>query len=595
MELRPYQQEAVDSVYDHLRTRSDNPCIVLPTAAGKSLVSAQMATDVVTRWNGRVLILAHVKELLEQNASKVRALCPHLDVGVYSAGLNSRDTDHAVIVAGIQSVYKRACELGRFDIVIVDEAHLIPPDGEGMYRQFFADAMVVNPHMRVVGMTATAYRLKGGTICQPENILNHICYEKGVKEMIAEGWICPLKSKGGIAKANLDNLHKRAGEFISTEVEEAMDRPSLVKAACAEIVELTRDRKSVLVFTAGVEHCEHVAAELAKQSGDVVEIVTGKTPSGERAEIYARFRGEHVAADLLGGVKPVVKYLVNVKVATTGLDVPNIDCVVILTSTASAGLYVQIVGRVFRLSPETGKIDGLVLDYGGNVLRHGPVDDIKLSDSNGGKGGGEAPAKECEQCHALVHAGYTVCPECGAEFPRPKAEATHDANASSEGIISGEVTDTDYEVSRTDYRLWEKKDRKTGELLSRTLRIDYTIDSGMGGFFSLTKSEWACPEHKGYAKGKFDAWWCKRSSEAIPTNVEDALEIAQNGGLAETKAITVRTVAGEKFDSIVAHVVGDLPPRSDGSEERDNSYIAAPVVAEVDPSNPPLTVDEIPF
>ncbi len=113
--------------------------------------------DAVTKWNGRVLVLAHVKELLEQNAEKIRQLCPDLSVGVYSAGLKSRDTDQSVIVAGIQSVYRRACELDRFDLIIVDECHLLPPDGEGRYQQFLADTKKVNPNVRLIGLTATPY------------------------------------------------------------------------------------------------------------------------------------------------------------------------------------------------------------------------------------------------------------------------------------------------------------------------------------------------------------------------------------------------------------------------------------------------------
>ena len=112
MQLRPYQQEAVQAVYDYLRRHDDNPCVVAPTAAGKSWIIAQIATDAVTRWDGRVLILAHVKELLEQNADKVRRLC-QIPIGIYSAGLRRRDTEHPVIVAGIQSIYKRACEEAR--------------------------------------------------------------------------------------------------------------------------------------------------------------------------------------------------------------------------------------------------------------------------------------------------------------------------------------------------------------------------------------------------------------------------------------------------------------------------------------------------
>ena len=151
MTLRDYQHAAVEAVYDHLRTRDDNPCVVIPTAGGKTPVMASVCQDAVTLWNGRVIILAHVKELLEQTADKLNAICPEVRYGVYSAGLKRRDTDRPVIVAGIQSVYQRACEFDPFDLVIVDEAHLIPPEGDGMYRQFIADARVVARGIAWVG------------------------------------------------------------------------------------------------------------------------------------------------------------------------------------------------------------------------------------------------------------------------------------------------------------------------------------------------------------------------------------------------------------------------------------------------------------
>src|SRR5262245_29760470 len=126
MELRPYQVDAVEAIYRHLRERDDNPVVVIPTAGGKTPVLATICRDAVVRWNGRVLVVSHVKELLEQAVDKLRLVCPELPVGVYSAGLNRRDTAHRVIVAGVQSIYKRAAELDAFDLVIVDEAHLIP-------------------------------------------------------------------------------------------------------------------------------------------------------------------------------------------------------------------------------------------------------------------------------------------------------------------------------------------------------------------------------------------------------------------------------------------------------------------------------------
>ena len=157
MELRPYQNEAVQAVYDHLRSRDDNPCVVIPTGGGKTPVIATICRDAVNLWNGRVVILAHVKELLEQAADKLRHIAPEVPLGVYSAGLKRKDIGYAVTVAGIQSIWKKACDLGPVDLVVIDEAHMVPAEDDGMYRQFIADARR-NPQVRIVGLTATPYR-----------------------------------------------------------------------------------------------------------------------------------------------------------------------------------------------------------------------------------------------------------------------------------------------------------------------------------------------------------------------------------------------------------------------------------------------------
>ena len=239
----------------------------------------------------------------------------------------------------------------------MDEAHLISSEGDGMYRTFLADMKVINPHVRVIGLTATPFRLKGGLICKPENILNEICYEAGLKEMIQQGYLSPLISRAGRAEANLANLHIRGGEFISDEVAAAMDNDALVTSACREIVELTRDRKSVLIFTASVDHCKHVAEKIQAFSGKECAIVTGDTSPAERAEIIARFKGEFIPADLFGTPKPPLKFLANVNVLTCGFDAPNTDCVVMLRPTNSPGLLIQCAGRGTRLSPDTGKVN----------------------------------------------------------------------------------------------------------------------------------------------------------------------------------------------------------------------------------------------
>jgi len=540
MNLRPYQSDSVAAVYAHLRTRDDNPCVVIPTGGGKTPVIATICRDAVGPWNGRVVILAHVKELLEQAADKLRHIAPDVPVGIYSAGLKRKDLGYAVTIAGIQSIYQRACDLGPVDLLIVDEAHLIPPDGEGMYRQFIADAKVVNPLVRVIGLTATPFRMKSGPICEPGNILNHVCFEVGVRELIIQGFLSPLRTKAGLQRVSTDDLHVRAGEFVASEVEDLMDKDALVEGACAEIVEHTRERSATLIFSSGIRHGQHIVEVLKSRHGVECGFVSGDTPAGVRSGILDRFRSG------------TLKYLCNVNVLTTGFDAPHIDCVALVRPTMSPGLYYQMVGRGFRLHP--GKADCLVLDFGGNVLRHGPVDAIRVAADD--RGEGEAPAKECPQCHALIAAGYQTCPQCGHQFPEPNKQK-HEAQASTEGILSGQTTREEHHVSETTYHVHMKRNDPSAPL---TMRAEYRV--GFNRYFR----EWVCFDHTGYARTKAEAWWRARSVEPVPGGTEEAVELARAGALAPTLQITVEKKAGEQFERVVAHRLGDKPPRLDSEE-----------------------------
>lgn len=537
--LRPYQRAAVDAVYEHLRASEDNPCVVIPTGGGKTPIIATICRDAVLRWGGRVLVLAHVKELLEQTADKLRRMAPGVAVGIYSAGLNRRDETRPVTVAGIQSIYKRACDFDPFDIVIVDEAHLIPPDGEGMYRQFLAAAKQINPRLRVVGLTATPFRMKSGLICEPGGFLNSVCYEIGVRELIVNGFLSPLITKSGQVRADLSGLHVRGGEFVAEEVAATMDIPELVAAACAEIVQYTAARHSCLIFAASVAHADHIRLAL-ESLGQACGVVFGDTPDADRRRTLDDFQSGRL------------KYLANVNVLTTGYDATNIDCVSLLRPTNSPGLYYQMVGRGFRLHP--GKADCLVLDFAGNVLLHGPVDKITLRETAKAAGGasGDAPAKECPACHALIAAGFSICPDCGFEFPQPES-AKHDATASEAGILSGQVTFNTYKVNRVWYSRHVKRTAGQGD--PATLRVDYLV--GLD-----TKSEWVCLEHPpgSFPHRKAVAWWKARTSCPVPDDIFLAVEIADAGGLAEALEITVRSEAGEKFDRITDYVLGERPP-----------------------------------
>ena len=561
IELRPYQREAVDAIYGHLRSRDDNPCVVIPTGGGKTPVMATLCRDAVQRWQGRVLILAHVKELLEQAVEKVHQVDPDLwhQTGIYSAGLRSRDTDKPIIIAGIQSVYRRACELDAFDLVIIDEAHMIPPEGDGRYRTYLADAVKVNPNLRVIGLTATPFRMKSGLLCSPEGVLNHVCYEIGVRELIVQGFLCPLVTKSGAEPLDTSGLHVRAGEFVAGEVEALMDTEERIQAACQEIVEQAEGRQSVLIFTSGVQHGEHVAAALRAEAGAEVGAVFGETQTSERNDVLDRFKAEQL------------KYLVNVNVLTTGFDAPNIDCIAMLRPTLSPGLYYQMVGRGFR--PNPGKDDCLVLDFGGNVLRHGPVDAIRIDEKERSRAG-EAPAKQCPECRSLVATGYALCPDCGFSFPPPEREA-HDPTASTAGILSDQVEIEEYQVQSVFYSVHHK--RGASDDAPKTLRVEYQVGLGQ------VQSEWICFEHMGWPRANARSCWRQRSKALVPETSSEAEVLASTGALCETRSIIVRTAVGDKYPTIIGYVLGEKPSwREPGEDDDDDSTSVIPAFDDED-------------
>jgi len=368
----------------------------------------------------------------------------------------------------------------------------------------------------------------------------------------------------------------RAGEFIAGEAEAAMDTDALVRSACAEIVEQTRDRRAVLIFASGVEHGRHIQRTLEQEHQVECGFITGDTPPDVRAELIARFKGRGQTG--LWSSREPLKYLCNVNVLTTGFDAPNIDCVALLRPTMSPGLLSQMVGRGFRLHP--AKSDCLILDFGENILRHGPVDALRVPDPED-RGTGEAPAKECPACRALVHAGYAVCPECGHAFPPPERQQ-HAPRASTEGVLSGQVAEIDYEVQAVYYGVHWKRHAPIDH--PRTLRVDYQVG------FQNRISEWVCVEHTGYARQKAEAWWAERSDEPCPVKAEQAVEVAEAGALAQTLAIRVRHTAGDPFPKIMGYTLAPKP-REPGWDEEAEEPGTEPAAAWIDE----LSDDDIPF
>lgn len=489
-QLRNYQREAVNSAIRALEVGT-HPLVSLPTGSGKSHVIAELVRW-ATRFNGvRVFVVTHSKELVEQDYEKINAVLPDVDVGIYCAGLGQKRIKQVTVVS-IQSIH-RAGEVQSPDLIIVDEAHRIPHSKQGQYRALFERF----PDAQVVGLTATPYRMNTGMLHEGNDALfDDLVYEASTLDLIKQGYLCRVRARATKASANLDGVHTRGGEFVASEMTAAFDVEDITKAAVEDVLEHAKDRRSVMVFCCSIEHCNSVEAEFRRRGEGRVVTVTEKTTATDRRRYVNDFRrGE-------------IRVMVNCAVFTTGFDAPNVDCIALLRATCSPGLYVQMVGRGLRLSP--GKDDCLLLDYGRNVERHGPLDMItskRISDKDG-----VAPTKTCQQCGSIIFAGFAVCPECSYVFPKEEKETIkHEAKS---GVIDPLEADTIEELEVTDvaYREWKAK---SGALC---IRVDYYL-----GLIDRV-SEWVFPEHTGYAGDKSQRWFARRG-QIMPISVKEALKL----------------------------------------------------------------------
>lgn len=516
MLLRPYQSEACAAAWADLCSQAGNPVVVLPTGAGKSLVIAELCRAAVQDFGGRVLVLAHRKELLEQNAEKIRRFLP-FPVGIYSAGLGIRNSSADVVCAGIQSVFRRADEFGPRQLVVIDEVHLVAD--EGMYKTFLERLREINPKLRMVGLTATPYRTGEGSICRADGLFQRVCYEAKIPELIGAGFLSPITNRPAGA-IDTSGLHVRGGEFIPGEVEQLFDAHTA--AACVEIGIQACGRRSVLIFCAGVEHANHVSTFLSASLGEPVGVVTGDTPALERSETLARFRAGQL------------RILCNVDVLTTGFDAPGIDCIAILRATCSPGLFAQICGRGFRLAE--GKSDCLILDFGENLKRHGPLDAIDFGKPKPAGGSGEAPQKVCPNCEEPCATSVRECLGCGFRFPPPKPNHESDADQESQILVAPKVFTVD------EVRFSRHTKKKAAPDSPATLRVDYLCTPDGGGP-PESISEWVCIDHEGWAGRNAARWWSARSladPEADEANsfIESCVSLWRRGAVATPTRIT---------------------------------------------------------
>ncbi len=355
--LRTYQQEAVDRTLNYFRKRRDPAVIVLPTGAGKSLVIAELAKIAI----GRVLVLAHVKELVEQNHLKYESYGLH--AGIYSAGLNQKDSEQKVIFGSIQSVAKAKDAFFKdFTLVVIDECHRVGLEPDSQYAKVITQLKLNNPRICILGLTATPYRLGLGWIynyalrgelkTQEQRFFKHCIYDLPLEYMISNQYLTPpVQVDIPVTSYDFSELIEGGNAYTMAQLEEALHQQRrLTPLIIKNIIDITENdqRQGVMIFSSTVKHAQEIMDHLPTGQA---RLVVGTTELSERDQIVHDFK------------QKAFKYLVNVSVLTTGFDAAHVDVIAILRPTESISLYQQIVGRGLRL--DTDKKDCLVLDYTG--------------------------------------------------------------------------------------------------------------------------------------------------------------------------------------------------------------------------------------
>lgn len=443
--LRPYQQDACRMIVDHFQRFNDPALVVLPTGAGKTQVFCAIANFLLGNApKAQVFVLAHRQTLVEQAENRLRQTLS-VPVGVWCGALG-RHERRQVTVATVQSTDAfEAVHLTDVALVIIDEAHNIPVDDEGRYRTFLSK---LPASCKVLGVTATPFRLNGGLIHGDDRLFPRITFRVTMDELISGGYLVRPRLLGAPPECLIDLTGIRivAGDYNQGQLDEAVADDGLLRSQIVDALPRLEGRRHVVWFCTNIDHADRLAALI----GD------------EAVAIHSRMGTTEREAALAGFANGTYRHICNVSVLTEGWDFPAVDAIVLLRPTASAALYVQAVGRGLRPAP--GKTDCLVLDYAQVVATLGFVNDPVVKTQKRGDGTGEPPAKVCPNCKEYVRLVDRACPECGYQFPEPERYFNAPAAGEILGDRSAPVTK---QVTKTTY---DEYHAKSGNLC---IRITY--------------------------------------------------------------------------------------------------------------------------
>jgi DNA repair protein RadD len=402
MELRPYQLEALDAIWDALMAKPD-VLLQAATGGGKTIMFSHLIQRLLTSFpKMRIAVLAHRKELVRQACDKLLSVWPEAvrNVGVACAGLGEVTTDRPVVIGTVQTLARRVA-YRPYNLMIVDEIHRVAPrndDSPSQYQKLIDTCRRRRPSMRLLGVTATPYRLNHGLIYGGKNDwFDSLDYQISLDDLIEANYLVPLKYKviEDISDEERNKIKIDRGEYKNDQLEDLMCKEYHLDSIVSTYKQYGEDRQHCCIFACSIKHAEAVKKILLNY-GYKADAVHSDLPDKERDNIIKNFeRGD-------------LNFIINVGILTEGWDSPHIDIIIMARPTLSPSLYVQMIGRGTRILDNKENL--LVLDMVGNYLLHGSPSDPIIHASN------EAinkSYKACPECNSPVNNYATTCPCCG--------------------------------------------------------------------------------------------------------------------------------------------------------------------------------------
>lgn len=525
---RDYQETALNGTFDYINNREGNPLIAMPTGSGKAAIVGLIIHRAHTQYPAcRSLVLSHTKELLVQDHDELRNIWPDAPAGFFSAGLDKKQPHLPIVFGGIGSVINAIPSIGFRNLVIIDEAHLVSPDGNGNYLTAIRQLKKINPHLKVIGLTATKFRMGQGLLTDGGEIFTDIAVDMTTPEwfqwFISNGYLVPPIPQKTRTQIDTSAVTTSNGEFNLTELQEASDRYEITFAAAQEACHYGQNRRSWITFCSGVQHAEH-AAEIFNGMGIDTAFVHSKMSKGDRDKAIADWKAGRV------------RNITNNGILTTGVNNPMCDMLIGLRATKSPGLWVQIVGRTMR--PYPGKTNALILDFAANSKEIGTIDDPRIPKRKG-EGNGEIPVKICDHCGVYNHISARFCAGCFEPFDIQVKISTRSDDSE---LLSSNIPAVQYfDVGNVVYKT--HKNFKTG---NETIKVSYVCgDKVWNEHLSFNDAE-------GYAGKKARDWWRQRAGDQFEPPVSCKLALGSIQYLKRPKRVRV-WANKQPYPEILAH------------------------------------------